>query len=143
MYWRGEFFDSVPDEAAKEYRRFGESSPTWLSQTHLYPIDGAAARVGADETAWPWRGAQFSQVILGMDHEPGRDDELRQWAVDFSDALHPYSKGAGYTNFMMDEGADRARAAYGANYDRLAQVKAKYDPQNVFHVNHNIRPASS
>jgi FAD/FMN-containing dehydrogenase len=142
MYWRGGFVNEVPDAAIAEYKRFGESAPTWVSQTHLYPIDAAASRPAADATAWPGRGARWSQVFVGIDHEPGRDEELRDWAVGFSDALRPYSADAGYVNFMMEEGGDRARAAYGPNYDRLAKIKAKYDPDNVFHVNHNIRPAT-
>ncbi|MFL5967654.1 MAG: FAD-binding oxidoreductase [Gaiellaceae bacterium] len=142
MYWRGGFVNEVPDAAIAEYKRFGESAPTWLSQTHLYPIDAAASRPAADATAWPGRGARWSQVFVGIDYEPGRDEELRDWAVSFSDALRPYSADAGYVNFMMDEGGDRARAAYGPNYDRLAKIKANLDPDNVFHVNHNIRPAT-
>jgi FAD/FMN-containing dehydrogenase len=80
--------------------------------------------------------------FVGIDYEPGRDDELREWTIGFSDALRPYSVDASYVNFMGEEGEDRVRAAYGSNYDRLAQIKAKYDPDNVFHVNHNIRPAT-
>jgi FAD/FMN-containing dehydrogenase len=142
MYWRGAFVEEVPDAAVAEYKRFGESAPTWVSQTHLYPIDAAASRPASDATAWPWRDARWSQVFVGADHEPGRDDELRDWAIGFSDALRPYSIDASYVNFMMDESEERVRAAYGSNYDRLAQIKATYDPDNVFHVNHNIRPAT-
>jgi FAD/FMN-containing dehydrogenase len=141
MYWRGEFMQEVPDAAAAEYVRFGESAPTWVSQTHLYPIDGAAARVGADETAWAWRDAHFAQVIVGVDHAPGRDEELKRWAVDYSNAVRPYAMGGSYVNFMMDEGDEPVRASYGGHYDRLAELKRKYDPDNVFHVSQNIRPA--
>ncbi|TML72398.1 MAG: FAD-binding oxidoreductase [Actinobacteria bacterium] len=142
MYWRGGVVKEVPDAAIPEYERFGNSAPTWASQTHVYPIDAAASRPGVDSTAWPWRDARWSQVFVGVDYEPGRDDELRDWAVGFSEALRPYSMDAGYVNFMMDEGDDRVRGAYGPNYERLTQIKAKYDPDNVFHANHNIRPAS-
>jgi FAD/FMN-containing dehydrogenase len=142
MYWRGAFVNEVPDAAVAEYKRFGESAPTWVSQTHLYPIDAAASRPARDATAWPWRGARWSQVFVGVDYEPGRDDALRDWAVGFSEALRPYSVDASYVNFMTDEGEDRVRAAYGSNYDRLAKIKAKYDPDNLFHINHNIPPAA-
>jgi FAD binding domain/Berberine and berberine like len=142
MYWRGVITDDLPDPAIAEYMRFGESVPTWICQTHIYPIDGAAARVGSDETAWGWRDAKFSQVLVGVDHEAGRDDELRNWTVAYSEALAPYSLGGAYVNFMgADESQDRARAAFRGNYERLQQLKAKYDPQNVFHHNQNIRPA--
>jgi FAD/FMN-containing dehydrogenase len=143
MYWRGHFVDDLPDAAAAEYVRFGESAPTWVSQTHIYPLGGAAARVGADETAWGWRDAAFAQVFVGVDHEPGRDAELRDWAVAYSEAIRPYARDGAYTNFLMDEGQERARAAFGSNYPRLQQVKAAYDPDNVFHLNQNIVPAGA
>jgi hypothetical protein len=108
---------------------------------HLYPIDGAAARVGADDTAWDYRDARYAQVIVGVDPDPARAGELRDWTVAYWEALHPYSMGGAYVNFMMDEGADRVRASYRGHYDRLAEIKARYDPDNVFRVNQNIRPA--
>jgi hypothetical protein len=141
MYWRGNFVREMPDRALPEFVRFGEAAPTWVCQTHLYPLDGAAGRVAADATAWGWRDARFSQVFVGVDYEPGRDQELRDWTVGFHEALQPHSMGAGYVNFMQgDEGRERARAAYGANYDRLVRAKREYDPDNLFHVNQNIEP---
>jgi len=108
---------------------------------HLYPIDGAAGRVASDATAWTYRNARFAQVIVGVDPDPTNAGALRDWTVGYWDALHPYSMGGAYTNFLMDEGADRVRASYGSNYERLAQIKARYDPANLFHVNQNIQPA--
>ena len=67
---------------------------------------------------------------------------ISQWTKDYWRELHPSSAGGAYVNFLMDEGQDRIRAAYRGNYDRLAQLKERYDPDNVFHVNQNIRPAS-
>ena len=141
MYWRAHFLEDVPDAAAAEYARFGESAPTWLSQTHVYPIDGAASRVPNGDTAWAWRDARYAQVIVGVEGGPGRDEEIRDWAIGFSDALKPYGLGGAYTNFMMDEGQERARASFRGNYERLQRVKAQYDPGNLFHVNQNIVPA--
>jgi FAD/FMN-containing dehydrogenase len=113
------------------------------SAMHLYPVDGAVNRVGADETAWAYRDVTFSQVIVGVDPDPANAAVIKQWAVDYWEATHPYSAGGAYANFMMDdEGQERVRATYGANYDRLAQIKAVYDPENVFRINQNIRPAS-
>jgi FAD/FMN-containing dehydrogenase len=140
MYWRAHFLDDLPAGAAAECRRFGESSPTWVSQTHIYPIDGAAARVANGDTAWAWRDATYAQVFVGVDAGPGRDDELRDWAVGFSDAIEPFALGGGYSNFLMDEGQERARASFRGNYEQLQRVKAAYDPDNVFHVNQNIVP---
>ena len=140
-YWRAVVVEVIPDEAVAEHVRFGEALPTWKSTMHLYPIDGAAARVGADETAWTARDGGWVQVMVGVDPEPENRDLVRDWCVSYWDALHPYSAGGSYVNMMMEEGEDRVRASYGANYDRLAQVKAEYDPGNLFHVNQNIQPA--
>jgi FAD/FMN-containing dehydrogenase len=80
-------------------------------------------------------------VIVGVDPDPANNERMIQWAKDYWTALHPFSAGGAYLNFIMDEGEDRIRASYGDNYPRLAQIKAAYDPQNLFHVNQNIKPA--
>ena len=116
--------------------------PSWKSGSHLYPIDGAAHDVGADDTPWAYRDTRWSQVIIGVDPDPAGAAALRDWAVGYWEALHPYSAGGAYVNFMMDEGQERVKATYGDNYDRLARAKATYDPDNVFRVNQNIQPAA-
>jgi FAD/FMN-containing dehydrogenase len=140
-YWRSDVVTEIPDEAVAEHVRFGEALPTWKSTMHLYPIDGAATRKGSDETAWTQRDGGWVQVMVGVDPEPENRDLVTDWCVSYWDALHPYSAGNGYVNMMMEEGEDRVRASYGSNYDRLAQIKAEYDPGNLFHVNQNIKPA--
>jgi FAD/FMN-containing dehydrogenase len=80
------------------------------------------------------------QVIVGVDPDPANRELVTDWAVAYSDAVSPYSTGGSYINMTMEEGDDRLRAIYGPNYDRLAEIKAKYDPDNVFHVNQNIKP---
>jgi FAD/FMN-containing dehydrogenase len=138
-YWRGDFFDHVSDAAIETHMKFAPEMPTWKSLMHFYPVDGAASRVSNDETAWSYRDAKWSQVIGGVDPDPGIAKTLADWTRAYSDALKPESMGGGYVNFSMDE-PDRVRGMYGANYDRLAKVKAKYDPSNVFSVNQNIKP---
>ncbi|ORA09480.1 FAD-binding oxidoreductase [Mycobacterium asiaticum] len=140
-YWRGDFFRSIPDGAVAAHARFSEELPTMHSTMHLYPIDGAVHRVGQTDTAFAHRDVTFSQVIAGVDPDPASAETLRSWSGDYWNATHPYSAGAAYVNFMMDEGQDRVRASYGPNYTRLSEIKAEYDPQNVFHINQNIRPA--
>jgi FAD/FMN-containing dehydrogenase len=111
---------------------------------HLYPIDGAAGRVGKSDTAWNYRDAHWGEVIVGVSPNPADKDMITRWARNYWSETHPYSAGGAYINMMMDandEGGDRVRASYGANYDRLARVKATYDPENVFRVNQNIPPA--
>ena len=142
-YWRADFVDEIPDEAIARNTEWNENMPTWKSGSHIYPIDGAAHDVGADETTWAYRDTRWAQVIIGVDPDPASAPALRDWAIGYWEALHPYSAGGAYVNFMMDEGDARVRATYRGNYDRLARTKAAYDPENVFRVNQNIRPASS
>ena len=142
-YWRADFFRELPDEAIARHADVGARPPTPLSQMHLYPIDGAAARVGADDTAWAARDARFAEVIVGVDPDPANAAALRDWTAEYWQALHPYSMGGAYLNVIMDEGQERVRATYGDHYDRLAAIKARYDPENLFSVNQNIRPATA
>ena len=83
---------------------------------------------------------RWGSVFAGVDPEPANVEKIRSWSVDYFGGLHPYSAGGAYVNMMMDEGQERVRASYGANYDRLARIKATYDPGNVFRVNQNIQP---
>jgi len=139
-YWRADFVGEIPDEAIALNQKWNEKMPSWKSGSHIYPIDGAAHDVGNDETPWAFRDTQWSQVIIGVDPDPAGAEALRDWTVGYWEALHPYSAGGAYVNFMMDEGQERVQATYGANYDRLAKIKAEVDPDNVFRVNQNIRP---
>jgi FAD/FMN-containing dehydrogenase len=141
-YWRADILDEIPDESVAENVKWGNTMPTWKSGTHMYPIDGAAHDVGKDETAWNFRDSMWSQVIIGVDADPAKAGELRDWAVGYEESIRPYSAGGAYSNFMMDEGFDRVKATYGDNYAKLAEIKAKYDPDNTFRVNQNIVPAS-
>jgi FAD/FMN-containing dehydrogenase len=139
-YWRGDFVKEIPDEAIERHLEFAQAMPTWKSTMHLYPVDGAAHRVGPADTPWAARDANWAQVMVGVDPDPANAEAIRSWALDYSDALHPYASRGAYLNFIMDEGQERVQATYGENYARLARIKAEYDPANLFHVNQNIRP---
>ena len=141
-YWRGEFIREIPDESIDVHATFGAALPTWKSTMHMYPINGAASRVGSNETAWAYRDAVWANVFVGVDPDPANADAITSWARGYSDALRPYSLGTGYVNFQMQDEGDRVHAMYGDNYDRLAKIKTAYDPDNVFSVNQNIRPAA-
>ncbi len=143
-YWRGDFVRSLPDEAIAIHIAQAAEAPSELSLMHLYPIDGAVRRVGKNETAWNARDATWSMVIAAIDPDPGKAADLTKWAKNYWVNIHPHNGEGGYVNFMMDdEGEARVRASYGANYERLSQVKRTYDPFNVFRVNQNIKPATS
>jgi hypothetical protein len=142
-YWKGDFVKELPDAAIDAHVAHAAKLPSALSLMHLYPIDGAVHRQKTDTTAWSHRDAAWSLVICAADPDQAKAPALKQWAQDYWTAVHPFNLEGAYANFMMDdEGEARVKAAYGANYDRLATVKKKYDPANLFHVNQNIRPAA-
>ena len=139
-YWRADFVNEIPDEAVEAHAKHGPEMPTWKSTMHMYPIDGAAHDVDPADTAWSYRDATWGSVFAGVDPDPANVDAIRRWTIDYQEALHPYSAGGAYVNMMMNEGRERVRASYRDNYDRLAQVKGEYDPDNLFRVNQNIEP---
>jgi hypothetical protein len=143
-YWKGDFVASLTDEAIDTHIANAAQAPTEICLMHLYPIDGAVHKVAKDATPWGARDASFSMVIAGISPEPAHADDLKNWGTSYWNAIHPYNLEGGYLNFMMDdEVAGRVQASFGPNYDRLASVKAKYDPNNLFRVNQNITPAAS
>jgi FAD/FMN-containing dehydrogenase len=142
-YWRAHFVNELSDEAIAEHVRFGATLPSMHSTMHMYAINGAASRVGKQDTAWNYRDATWAQVMVGVDPDPANKEKLIRWTKDYHDALRPYSAAGAYVNFMMDEGEDRVKATYGDNYQRLVAIKDKYDPQNLFRVNQNIKPSGT
>jgi FAD/FMN-containing dehydrogenase len=142
-YWKAEFFKELTDDAIATHLTYAAELPTMHSTMHLYPVNGAAHKVAKGDTAWSYRDAVWGQVIVGVDPDPANKDKIIDWARRYSAAMHPYGAGGGYINMMMEEGEASIRATYRENYDRLAAVKAKYDPQNFFNVNQNIKPAAA
>jgi hypothetical protein len=141
-YWRADFVNELSDEAIARHIVHAQRMPTWQSSMHLYPIDGAVHRVGRNETPFAYRSSRWACVIVGVDPDPANREAISSWCRNYWDALHPYSAGGAYVNFMMDEGQERVRATYREHYARLAQIKAKVDPDNLFRVNQNIWPAA-
>jgi FAD/FMN-containing dehydrogenase len=141
-YWRADNFTGLSDAAIAKHVEYGSKLPTMLSTMHLYPINGAAHRVGKNDTAYSFREALFAEVIVGVDPDPANAGKITEWCKSYYDALHPYSAGGAYINFMMDEGQERVQAAFRDNYGRLAAIKKRYDPTNLFCVNQNIKPAA-
>lgn len=139
-YWRADFFDKLTPAMTAQHLKFGSKIPTPLSQMHLYHISGAASRVGAEDTPWAYRDAKYAGVIVGVATETKNTEKITQWCKDYWEALHPYSAGGAYSNFMMDEGQERIKASYKGNYERLVAIKKLYDPHNLFRVNQNIKP---
>ena len=142
-YWRADFVNELPDEAIALHVAHGSQLPSMQSTMHLYPIDGAVHRVGRKDTPFHYRDAKWAEVIVGVDPDPANRDRITAWCKNYWEALHPHSAGGAYVNFMMDEGAERVQATYRDHYPKLAAIKAKYDPGNLFRVNQNIKPAGA
>ena len=142
-YWKADFVKELSDQAIALHVKHGAQLPTMHSTMHMYPVDGAVHKVGPADTAWSYRDVQWSEVIVGVDPDPANKDRITAWAREYFDALHPFGAGGAYVNFMMEEGEDRIRATYRDNYNRLAAIKAKYDPENFFRVNQNIQPGKA
>ena len=140
-YWKGAYVRELPDQAIDVHLEHAMKAPSELSLMHLYPIDGAVHRLGKDETPWSCRDGTWSMVIAAIDPDPAKAAQLKRWGKAYWEAVNPFTMGGGYVNFMMgDEGDARIKATYGGNFERLVAVKRKYDPNNVFRVNQNIKP---
>jgi hypothetical protein len=142
-YWKADFFSEIPDAALAEHARFGTQLPTMQSTMHIYPMDGAVHRVGPTETAFSFREASFNQVIVGVDPSPNNRKLLVDWARAYYRATHPYSSGGAYVNFLQGDEDDRVRGTYRDNLPRLLEIKRRYDPDNLFRINHNIDPTAA
>jgi FAD/FMN-containing dehydrogenase len=141
-YWSAEYLDTLPDEAVDLFcKRADDMLIPSPSQHVLFPQGGAVARGRADYPI-PWRHATWVVHPFSVWEDPADDERGIQWARDVRNDMKAWSTGAVYLNFIGDEGGDRVVAGFGSqNVRRLAAVKADYDPDNTFHVNHNITPA--
>jgi FAD/FMN-containing dehydrogenase len=139
-YWKANFVKELSDEAIGAHLEHGPKLPAVNSTVHIYPINGACHRVAPDATAFAYRDATFATVIAGMWPDPADNERNIAWVRDYYKATAPLSEEGGYVNFMAGDDQDRITANYRQNYDRLVDVKRKYDPDNRFHFNQNIRP---
>jgi len=139
-YWKGNFVTELTDAAIDEHLLHGPKVPEVSATMHLYPINGACHRVGADDTAFAYRNANFATVIVAAWQDPAVDAERIGWVRDYYKGTAPHSEPGGYVNFMADDDQARVADNYGGNFERLVEVKRTYDPHNLFHLNQNISP---
>lgn len=139
-YWKADFVKELSDDSIQLNIEHGKKLPTPHSTMHLYPINGAAHDRKNKDSAFNYRDANWAQVIVGIDPDERNKEKITSWAKNYWEALHPYSSGGAYVNFMMEEGQDRVKASYGNNYKKLTEIKSKYDSDNLFRVNQNIKP---
>jgi FAD/FMN-containing dehydrogenase len=139
-YWKANFVRELTDDAIAAHLVHGPRVPTVNSTVHIYPINGACNRVAADATAFAYRDATFAPVIAGMWPDATQNDANIKWVRDYYAATAPLSEEGGYINFMAGDDQDRIKANYRGNYPRLVDVKRRYDADNLFRVNQNIKP---
>jgi FAD/FMN-containing dehydrogenase len=140
-YWKSDFANGLTDGFIDTLIEIADRAPSPLCQVHLHHLGGRLREEPAGGSAFPNRGADFVYNLIGCWEDPGEDDVNIDWARTAFEELRAFSLGSAYVNFLGDDGEARVRAAYGANYDRLAALKRRYDPDNVFRLNQNVRPA--
>ncbi len=139
-YWKAAFVGDLTDEAIRAHTEHAPGLPAVNSTMHIYPIDGACHDVASDATAFGHRDASYATVIAGMWPDPQQNEQAVAWVKDYYAAIAPHSEPGGYINFAAADDQDRVADNFGANYERLRQVKREYDPGNLFHLNQNIEP---
>jgi FAD/FMN-containing dehydrogenase len=139
-YWKSHNFKKLSDGALDSIIQFAGKLPTPQCEIFLGLIAGASNRIPADATAYGHRDTKFVLNVHGRWDDPADDKRCIVWARDFFKASAPYASAGAYVNFMTEDEADRIAAAYGSNFARLAQIKRKHDPDNIFHMNQNIKP---
>jgi FAD/FMN-containing dehydrogenase len=140
VYWRSDFLKGLPDDAIDALVERFSTITSPLSALLLEQFGGAVSRVSPDETAFAQRDALFNLAVITRWADPSTAATHIEWARQSTDAMRPFASGGTYVNYLGVEGPDRVRAAYGTKYDKLVQVKRKYDPKNLFRVNQNIQP---
>ena len=139
-YWKSSNIKELSDGAIDTMVAFMEAAPSARPMVIIDQFGGAVARVPNDATAFGHRDAAYDLIIAAIWSEPGEQVAHIDWARRFFDAMQPYSTGDVYVNYLSDEGDERVRAAYGHHYTQLAELKRRYDPDNVFDNNQNIKP---
>ncbi|MGY1618280.1 FAD-binding oxidoreductase [Geodermatophilus sp. SYSU D00691] len=139
-YWKAAFLTELTDEAIAAHMEHGARMPAVTCAMHMYPLTGAVQEVAPDATAFGHRDARYVANMAGMWPEPADNERGIAWVRDYFAAIGPQSQPGGYTNFASGDEQDRVPENYGANYTRLATLKRRYDPDNLFRLNQNIPP---
>lgn len=143
-YWKADYVPELTDAEIAAHAHYGPKVPSLHSAMHLYPQTGAIQSVGRTDTAYSHRDVEYIHIVIAVDMEPANMPKDQEWMQQYYEAMRPHSAPGGYVNFLMaDEGQERVRATYRDNYDRLVDIKTKYDRENFFRVNQNIRPRSA
>ncbi|QLE46627.1 FAD-binding oxidoreductase (plasmid) [Nostoc sp. C052] len=139
-YWKSHNFTELRDGALDAIAEFAGKLPSPQCEIFIGFIAGASNRVSADAMAYYHRDAKFVLNVHGRWDNAAHDEKCIAWAREFFQASATYASAGAYVNFLTEEEGDRVVAAYGSNYNRLVQIKKRYDPENIFHLNQNIKP---
>jgi FAD/FMN-containing dehydrogenase len=140
-YWKSDFLKGLPDEAIDTIDEQFTTVPSPMTTVVIeHNGEGAMNRVDQGDTAFRHRDSSYNLLITSMWADPKDAERNISWTRNFAHAMSPFASGAVYVNYLGSEGQGRVHAAYGANFDRLAAIKRKYDPENIFNLNQNIRP---
>lgn len=139
-YWKSHNFSVLSDDAIKTIETYAKRLPSDNTEIFLGLLGGAVSRIPADATAYPHRDALFAMNVHGRWSQPADDAFCVSWAREFFKAAEPFSTGGVYVNFLTQDEKERIHSAYGKNYVRLTEIKAKYDPSNLFRINQNLKP---
>jgi FAD/FMN-containing dehydrogenase len=143
-YWRSEYLEKLTDDAIDAVLSFTDKIPAPLGQFHIHQLGGAISRVATGATAFGNRNAGFLANHIGLWLDPAEDESGSAWVRAASEAMKPHGTGARYVNFLADEGESGVRSAYESDtFTRLQNLKARFDPTNLFHLNQNIKPADA
>lgn len=142
-YWKSHDFDQLSDGAIATILQYAAELPSPQCEIFVAHLGGAMRRVAPDATAYPHRRSQFVMNVHGRWNDPADDARCIAWTRAFFESAAPHATGGVYVNFLTEDEQDRVRAAYGDNFDRLGDVKATYDPDNLFRVNQNIAPGTA
>ncbi len=140
-YWKSHDFEALSDEVCAKLVDYAGRLPSDETEIFIANLGGAMARVANDATAYGGRGANFVLNVHTRWREAADDGRCIAWAREFFAATEPHSMGTAYVNFLSEDDEQRLPGTYGPNFARLAEIKAKYDPHNLFRVNQNIQPA--
>lgn len=138
-YTKSHYLEGLPDGAIETILEYTEPYPGPMTQVALEPLGGAIGDIDADATAFAHRDAKYSFGVWPCWDDPSMDEDLIEWAREFHEAMSPYASGV-YSNYLDSDELDRVQAAFGQNYERLREIKAEWDPENLFRVNTNIEP---
>lgn len=141
-YWKSHNFSKLSDGALNSVIEYAGKLPDPQCEIFIGLLGGQASRVAPDATAYANRDTKFIMNVHGRWEDPKNDEKCISWAREFFKSSAPYATGSVYVNFMTQEEVDRVSAAYGPNYSRLAKLKSKYDPENLFRLNQNVKPAA-